>query len=45
MAQLLKDSGFEVTLKLYKEARHEIFQEINKEEVLHDMLEWLYTQI
>lgn len=43
MAQLLKDSGFEVTLKLYKEARHEIFQEINKEEVLHDMLEWLYN--
>lgn len=42
IAQILQDSGFHVTLQLYPEARHEIFQEINKQEVLHDLLEWLH---
>lgn len=44
IAQLLRDYDFDVTLKLYKEARHEIFQEINKDEILSDMLEWIHNQ-
>ncbi|SER30553.1 Lysophospholipase, alpha-beta hydrolase superfamily [Pseudomonas sp. NFACC02] len=30
-----------VTLKLYPQARHEIFNETNREEVTHDLLAWL----
>ncbi len=37
--------GFDTTLKLYSEARHEIFQEINKEEVVEDILQWLKAHI
>ena len=43
IAQILQDNGFHVTLQLYPEARHEIFQEINKQEVLKDLLEWLHN--
>ena len=31
----------DVTLKVYPEARHEIFNEINREEVVGDLLSWL----
>lgn len=31
----------EVTLRLYPEARHELFNETNREEVLADLLDWL----
>jgi alpha-beta hydrolase superfamily lysophospholipase len=31
----------DVTIKLYKDARHEIINEINKEEVISDMIQWL----
>lgn len=31
----------DVTLKIYPEARHEVFNEINKEEVLDDLVQWL----
>lgn len=31
----------DVTVKLYKDARHEILNEINKEEVMTNMIEWL----
>lgn len=38
----LKQKGIkDLTLKLYKDARHEILQEINKEEVMKDMLSWI----
>jgi len=30
-----------ITVKLYPGARHEMFNEINKEEVLADLLNWL----
>jgi alpha-beta hydrolase superfamily lysophospholipase len=30
-----------VTLKLYPQARHEIFNETNREEVTHDLLAWI----
>lgn len=43
IAQILQDSGFKTNLKLYPEARHEIFQEINKQEVLDDLLHWLHN--
>lgn len=41
IAKVLQDENFHVTLQLYPEARHEIFHEINKQEVLRDLLEWL----
>ncbi|MWV62407.1 alpha/beta fold hydrolase [Helicobacter saguini] len=41
IAQNFESSGFKVTLKLYPNARHEIFNEINKEEILNDLLLWL----
>ena len=31
----------DVTVKLYKDARHEIINELNKEEVMSDMITWL----
>jgi alpha-beta hydrolase superfamily lysophospholipase len=31
----------DITLKVYPEARHEIFNEINREEVVGDLLSWL----
>lgn len=36
--------GFSVDMRLYEEARHEIFQEINKQEVLQELLAWLKKQ-
>ena len=35
----------DVTLKLYDEARHEILNEINKEEVYSDIKDWMETRI
>lgn len=34
-----------VSLQLYDGARHEIFNEINREQVAHDLLEWLTGQL
>ncbi len=31
----------DVTVKLYQDARHEVFNEINRDEVVADLLEWL----
>lgn len=41
IAQNYKNCGFSVDMRLYKGARHEIFQEINKQEVLQELLMWL----
>ena len=42
IAEKYKANGIkDVTVKLYKDARHEIVNEINKEEVMTDMIEWL----
>ncbi len=42
IAEKYKTNGIkDVTVKLYKEARHEILNEINKEEVMTDMINWL----
>ena len=37
----LKKNGARVDLKLYPEARHELFNETNREEVFSDLIEWL----
>lgn len=37
----LKANGANVELKLYPEARHELFYEINREEVFADLIAWL----
>lgn len=38
----LKKQGVnDLTFKLYKDARHELLNEINKEEVVNDILEWI----
>lgn len=42
IADSLQRAGFAMTMQLYPEARHEIFQEINKQEVLRDVLLWIH---
>lgn len=41
--QLLDTGHRTVTLKLYPEARHELTNEINKEEVYRDLYQWMST--
>jgi len=31
----------DVTVRVYDEARHEILNEVNRAEVIHDLLQWL----
>ena len=35
----------QVKLKLYKDGRHEMLNELNKDEVYADVLEWLNSKI
>lgn len=42
--QILRSQMSDVELKLYKNARHELLNEINKEEVYQDIAEWLTTK-
>lgn len=35
----------DVTLKLYREGRHEILNEVNRENVYEDILSWIYAHI
>lgn len=41
IAQDFKEAGYAVNLKLYPQARHELFFEINKQEVFEDIIAWL----
>ena len=42
LAEHLRNGGVrEVAVKLYEDARHEIFNEINRHEVIDDVLSWL----
>jgi len=42
VAGWLRDSGVrDVTLKLYEGARHELHNEINRDEVVADLTSWL----
>jgi len=44
--QLFRDAGMQdVTMKLYHECRHEILNELNKDEVMNDVLAWLDSKI
>lgn len=46
LAQALQKAGVkDVTLKLYPEGRHEMFNEINREQVVTDLIEWLKSNI
>ena len=42
MADQFRHIGMEdVTVKLYKDTRHELFNEINRDEVTADLIAWL----
>lgn len=42
MRNMYKDVGFDnITIKIYPEARHELFNELNRDEVINDMISWL----
>ena len=42
VAEAFREAGVQnVTVKLYKDARHELFNELNRDEVTHDMVAWL----
>lgn len=45
VAQELRGAGVkDVTVKLYKDGRHEMFNELNKEDVCADLVAWLGQQ-
>ena len=35
----------DVTLKLYPDGRHEMFNELNRQEVMEDLLAWLEEKV
>ena len=35
----------DVSLKIYPEARHELFNELNKVDVMNDLLVWVLSQL
>ena len=35
----------DVTLQIYEHARHEIFNEINRDEILSDLISWCLTRL
>lgn len=41
LAQALTDAGNHVELKIYPDARHELLNESNRDEVTHDLIDWL----
>jgi alpha-beta hydrolase superfamily lysophospholipase len=41
LAALLRDRGLPVNQHVYPEARHEVFNETNRDEVVDDLVEWL----
>jgi len=44
--QLFKTSGMNnLSIKLYKDGRHEMLKEINKDEVMEDVVEWINLQL
>jgi alpha-beta hydrolase superfamily lysophospholipase len=43
--QYYKENGFIVKIKLYASGRHEMLNEVNREEVFHDIASWLKAQI
>jgi alpha-beta hydrolase superfamily lysophospholipase len=45
VGQLKKHGVKNVQMKLYPEARHELLKEVNKQEVMEDILNWLLGQL
>ena len=46
MAELLKEAGMtDISVRIYPLCRHEILNEINKEEIFEDILEWIEKKI
>lgn len=46
LAEAYRRAGLEqVTLRLYPECRHELINELNRDEVTHDLIAWLDTHI
>jgi alpha-beta hydrolase superfamily lysophospholipase len=41
LADLLRARGLPVELRVYPDARHEVFNETNRDEVTGDLLSWL----
>ncbi|AEA26578.1 alpha/beta fold hydrolase [Pseudonocardia dioxanivorans] len=41
VVQRYRDAGAEVTTRYYEEARHEVFNETNRDEVVADLVSWL----
>ena len=45
LADLLRDRGLPVELRVYPDARHEVFNETNRDEVTGDLLGWIGTRL
>ncbi|MFZ5967216.1 MAG: alpha/beta hydrolase [Bacillota bacterium] len=46
LADVYKEAGIrDVTYKLYKDARHELLNEINREEVIRDVINWYHDKL
>ena len=45
LAQLFTERGLPVERHVYPDARHEVFNETNREEVVADLLAWLYARV
>jgi alpha-beta hydrolase superfamily lysophospholipase len=46
LAQRYREAGLtDVTVRLYPEARHEILNETNRDEVTTDLISWLVTHL
>jgi alpha-beta hydrolase superfamily lysophospholipase len=43
LEELLRDAGREVTAHYYPEARHEVLNETNRDEVTADVVAWLHS--
>lgn len=41
LAEVYEDAGFDVTVRLYEGGRHEMLNELNRNEVIADILEWI----
>ena len=41
----LKAGMTDVTMKLYHECRHELLNELNRDEVMKDILDWLESKL
>ena len=45
VARMFRQAGCrDVTVKLYPDGRHEMFNEINRQEVMDDLLVWLESK-